>query len=903
MRHRVLGLCVVPLLVALTPTSASAASSTSAGAALHPAIAAAPLTANTDWPPAVWVPASTANYTVANRAHDYPIDMIVIHDIEGSYASAINMFQDPKRAGSAHYIISYHGLVTQMVAEKDIAWHAGNWDYNTRAIGIEHEGFAYTPGLFTVPEYRRSAELAASICSRWGVPLDRAHVIGHYQVPDPDHPGLFGGSEHHTDPGPYWNWTYYINLAQYYSKLLPSPPHMVLTATAFSGDGTATVQWPAGRTCRTPVDHYVVVAQPGGMQVTVQGTQTSATFSGATGLTNGVDYSFTVTAYNADGQDSVTSNTVTPDPICTATSLSASPSSPQPAGFPVWLTATSTGCANPQYQFSVQDSKGNWVIQQPFGGANIYSWDSYPYAAGAHTIRVSANHPTGNPGQPEASGDFPYVTSPFSMTHWKAVYDMSKAPTSWAAGRSQTFPVTVTNAGDVIWTGSGQGRVDLDLHFAPSAGGAAKVRTWLNSKAFQMPADLAPGASVTMNVTWGPPTTATGSLVLEAEMVREQDYWFAQWQPVAVNVVAADRAASYDMSQAPTKWVSGQSQTFPVIVTNTSNYTWLSTGSYRTDLDLHFSTAAGGAARASSWLTSNVFALPGALAPGASATVTVTIKAPARTGALVLEAEMIKEHQYWFQQWEPVNVIVGPPGYAASYTTTEVPTTWVAGQSQTFPITLTNTGTVSWPSTGSTRVDLDLHFAPSAGGSARAATWLNSQVFTLPADLAPTASVTLNVTFAAPSRTGALVLEAEMIKEHQFWFQQWAPVNVNVAAPVWSASYDLTGVPAAWTKGQSQSVTVTVTNSGNQTWPSSGSYRADLDLHFTTQTGGSAHQANWLTSQIYALPADLLPGHSVTLTVNVTAPSTAGSMFLEAEMVKEHQFWFTQAGSVPVTVS
>ena len=29
-----------------------------------------------------------------------------------------------------------------MVAEQDIAWHAGNWDYNTRAIGIEHEGYA-----------------------------------------------------------------------------------------------------------------------------------------------------------------------------------------------------------------------------------------------------------------------------------------------------------------------------------------------------------------------------------------------------------------------------------------------------------------------------------------------------------------------------------------------------------------------------------------------------------------------------------------------------------------------------------------------------------------------------------------------------------------------------------------
>jgi hypothetical protein len=62
------------------------------------------------------------------------------------------------------------------------------------------------------------------------------------------------------------------------------------------------------------------------------------------------------------------------------------------------------------------------------------------------------------------------------------------------------------------------------------------------------------------------------------------------------------------------------------------------------------------------------------------------------------------------------------------------------------------------------------------------AAWLSSQAFSLPADLAPGGRAILTVTVAAPSRTGALVLEAEMIKEHQFWFQQWQPVNVTVAA-------------------------------------------------------------------------------------------------------------------------
>jgi N-acetyl-anhydromuramyl-L-alanine amidase AmpD len=599
------------------------------------------------------VPASTSNYTVANRAHDYPIDMIVIHDIEGSYASAIKIFEDPSRHASANYVISYHGNVTQMVAEQNIAWHAGNWDYNTRSIGIEHEGYAYTPGLYTIPEYRESAKLAASICSRWGVPMDRKHVIGHYQVPDPDHPGLFGGLDHHTDPGPYWNWTYYIALAQHYAAALPSPPHMVLEATAFSGDGTATVSWQPARTCHTPIDSYVVVAQPGNIQVTVPGSTTTASF---TGLENGVQYSFTVTAVNSYGQDSIQSNTVTPGTGCTIAGLSVSPPSSQSAGVAIRFTATSAGCVNPQYEFWLQDGKGNWVIQQRFG-SNSWSLDSYPYPAGTYSVRVWASHATADPSRPEAESESTYVLTPFSMAHWQAGYDMSKVPASWVAGRSQTFPVTVTNTGDVTWPSTGFGRVDLELHFAPAAGGSPRRATWLTNSAFSLPGDLAPNSSVTLNVTVTAPSKA-GPMVLEAEMIKEHQFWFQQWRPVKVKVAARDKAAGYDMSNAPTSWVAGHRQTFLITVTNTSTYTWLSSGYYRTDLDLHFATSAGGSANKVHWLTSTTFALPANLAPRRSVTLKVTLTAPAKTGSLVLEAEMVREHLYWFQQWQPVTVTV-----------------------------------------------------------------------------------------------------------------------------------------------------------------------------------------------------------------------------------------------------
>ena len=285
-------------------------------------VAAAPgalIVYSADYGPATWIPASSRNYSVFDRPHDSPVDMIVIHDIEGSASSAIATFQNPQRAGSAHYVIGSNGKVWQMVLEKDVAWHAGNWDYNTRAIGIEHEGYAGTNGSFTTAMYQASEHLIASICSRWGVRLDRAHVIGHNQVPDPNNPKLYGGSDHHWDPGPYWHWTNYMYFAQHYASALPSPPHMVLDAVAVSGNQKVDLTWSAARSClatplfsggrSVPTLDYTIVRQPGNVSTVVPGTATSATI---TGLQNGVAYTFTVTARNADGTDTLASNPAIP---------------------------------------------------------------------------------------------------------------------------------------------------------------------------------------------------------------------------------------------------------------------------------------------------------------------------------------------------------------------------------------------------------------------------------------------------------------------------------------------------------------------------------------------------------------------------------------------------------------
>jgi N-acetyl-anhydromuramyl-L-alanine amidase AmpD len=157
-----------------------------------------------DFRGATWTAASPANYRRADRPDDYPIDRVVVHVTQGGYASAVKAFQDPGHRAAAHYIVRRGGQVTQMVRELDVAFHAGNREYNERSVGIEHEGFVERRSSFTDAMYASSARLTAGICERYGIPVDREHIIGHVEVPGTDH----------TDPGPYWDWDRYIGLVR-----------------------------------------------------------------------------------------------------------------------------------------------------------------------------------------------------------------------------------------------------------------------------------------------------------------------------------------------------------------------------------------------------------------------------------------------------------------------------------------------------------------------------------------------------------------------------------------------------------------------------------------------------------------------------------------------------------------
>jgi N-acetyl-anhydromuramyl-L-alanine amidase AmpD len=181
-----------------------------------------------DYPGAIWFTTSCTNKCDVGRPlGNASVDKIVIHDTEGGWDGSVATLQNDS-GKSVHYIVDADGSrVGQFRKETDTTWHAGNYYYNETSIGIEHVGVASDPAGYSDGLYDTSRDLVKSIRTRWNVPLDRTHIIGHYQVPDGsviaedsapctdtldncENSANYGGADNHRDPGYYWQWCQYM---------------------------------------------------------------------------------------------------------------------------------------------------------------------------------------------------------------------------------------------------------------------------------------------------------------------------------------------------------------------------------------------------------------------------------------------------------------------------------------------------------------------------------------------------------------------------------------------------------------------------------------------------------------------------------------------------------------------
>jgi hypothetical protein len=97
------------------------------------------------------------------------------------------------------------------------------------------------------------------------------------------------------------------------------------------------------------------------------------------------------------------------------------------------------------------------------------------------------------------------------------------APTSWSAGQTRTYNLTVTNTGSQTWNAGGTQIVRLGVEFGTASDWAHDG--WATDQRFFLPNDVSPGASVTIPVSVTAPTTP-GTYVLHYHMVKEGVSWF-----------------------------------------------------------------------------------------------------------------------------------------------------------------------------------------------------------------------------------------------------------------------------------------------------------------------------------------------------------------------------------------
>lgn len=108
---------------------------------------------------------------------------------------------------SAHLFIRRDGAVLQFVPLDKRAWHAGESEIEGRtrvndfSIGIELEGSDDQP--FEEAQYRALAAVTAALLAHYPS-MNTSRIYAHSQIA----PGR------KTDPGPHFDWDYYLSLCQ-----------------------------------------------------------------------------------------------------------------------------------------------------------------------------------------------------------------------------------------------------------------------------------------------------------------------------------------------------------------------------------------------------------------------------------------------------------------------------------------------------------------------------------------------------------------------------------------------------------------------------------------------------------------------------------------------------------------
>jgi spore germination protein YaaH len=164
------------------------------------------------------------------------------------------------------------------------------------------------------------------------------------------------------------------------------------------------------------------VLPPGGPWTLVQSYSTSPTYTWNTAGKAAGTYLFSVWARDASspGTNGVapytydaynSSHYYTLGTPCTAVNISAVPASGATIGTQVTVTGSTSGCANPRYEFWVLPPGGYWTLVQSYGSGPTLIWNTSGKPAGTYLFSVWAR----DASSPGTAGTPPYTYDAFSL--------------------------------------------------------------------------------------------------------------------------------------------------------------------------------------------------------------------------------------------------------------------------------------------------------------------------------------------------------------------------------------------------------------------------------------------------------------------------------------------------------
>jgi hypothetical protein len=366
-------------------------------------------------------------------------------------------------------------------------------------------------------------------------------------------------------------------------------------------------------------------------------------------------------------------------------------------------------------------------------------------------------------------------------------------PSSMVGGQSYSVSISFKNTGNTTWTNT-TGPGTPNAYSLGSQNPRDNVTWGLASYPNRVPVggSVAPGATATFTFNVVAPTTP-GTYDFQWQMVEDFVAWFGALTPnVKVSVTpppgfAPD--AQFVSQSVPTAMVSGQTYPVSITVKNTGNTTWTNTTGPGTPNA--YSLGSQNPRDNVTWgLASYPNRVPvgASVAPGATATFTFNVVAPAAPGTYDFQWQMVDDFVAWFGSLTPnVKVAVVPPDFApnAQFVIQNVPTAMVGGQTYPVSITLKNTGNTTW--TNTTGPGTPNAYSLGAQNPRDNMTWgLAPYPNRVPVggSVPPGATTTFAFNVVAPTTSGTYDFQWQMVDDVVTWFGALTPnIRIVVTSP------------------------------------------------------------------------------------------------------------------------